>query len=357
MYQQPQRRFNPSFLRPISKPKTKHGFRIGEVYETKATSVLSFEVNELGNTHLLEDAAAVLKCQPNLEDINREITKRWGANAKAVWLCDCKAWAEELYGSGEDKANKVLLPQNAMVLSDIGADGKLYVYQGSEARERVNALFSFFSIEVKTQMKIKALNQIPWFIVLAAILGLNAFMNGATAEIRLPNALTQLLLYVALGYSLVWGVKKTSWVSSRAMTVFLMTGVFVLSTLVSWFITPGAALSTSLWLLTIVQLVLWVNMFTGWKSLPSLGMGLEPSILMLLFAVVAGVWINLLHLGWSQSLLWNLSIGTLCTGTLLNRWGKSNTDDAAAVICLVAILIAAYAAFAISGLTLTLLPI
>jgi hypothetical protein len=44
--------------------------------------VVPFEVEELGNTHIREEASKILQCEPTLEAVKKAITDKWGANAK-----------------------------------------------------------------------------------------------------------------------------------------------------------------------------------------------------------------------------------------------------------------------------------
>ena len=124
---------------PEKKKKEKGGWRVGDSQVTKADRVITFEAEELGNEHVVEEAARKLGTKPFLKEVLDAITKKWGANAEAVWLCDKKSDAEHNYGfSGRldetgktkpDSAFKVILPRNAEVLCDLEDEGKLYVYQ------------------------------------------------------------------------------------------------------------------------------------------------------------------------------------------------------------------------------------
>ena len=111
---------------------------MGEPQKTKAAGIIAFEVEELRNTHILDEAAKALGCENTLEVILEAIKTRWGDGAKAVWLCDKKRDAEKMYGSDLEtgkrfqEAEQVELPGNAEVISDLGSDGKLYVYSDQE---------------------------------------------------------------------------------------------------------------------------------------------------------------------------------------------------------------------------------
>jgi len=124
---------------PENKMKRKGGWRVGDSEVTKADRVITFEMEELGNEHVVEEASRKLGTKPFLKDVLEAIEKRWGANAQAVWLCDKKSDAEHNYGyagrldetgrTKPDSAFKVTLPSNAEVLCDLQDEGKLYVYQ------------------------------------------------------------------------------------------------------------------------------------------------------------------------------------------------------------------------------------
>ena len=52
------------------------GFRVGGEHGTfPATLVVPFEVEELGNEHILEEASKVLQCEPTLDAIKKAIIK------------------------------------------------------------------------------------------------------------------------------------------------------------------------------------------------------------------------------------------------------------------------------------------
>jgi len=103
------------------------GYRVGEPQVTNAKALVEFEVEELGNEHLLVDVGKALQCEPNLEAIKTVFDKRFGVDAEAMWLCDTPEWAEKRYGPGE--AYEVEIPSDAIVLSDLGPDGKLWIWR------------------------------------------------------------------------------------------------------------------------------------------------------------------------------------------------------------------------------------
>lgn len=102
------------------------GYRVGEPQETDAKKLIEFEVVESGNVPMLDDLAAALNCEPTLESIKTAIDRQFGADAIGMWLCDSPEWAEKRYGPGE--AYEVRIPVDAMVGTDLGPDGKLWIW-------------------------------------------------------------------------------------------------------------------------------------------------------------------------------------------------------------------------------------
>lgn len=99
------------------------GFRAGLPQETDAIRVIQFEVEELSNMHLLDDLARAFNCAPTLNAIKKAVERKFGAKAKAIWLCDTPANAQT-YGSDP---YPVQIPRDAILASDLGSDGKLWI--------------------------------------------------------------------------------------------------------------------------------------------------------------------------------------------------------------------------------------
>lgn len=114
------------------------GYRVGEPEETNAKKVMEFEVLELGNEHVLVDVAEALNTDPTLLSVNKAIDERFGSDAEAIWLCDTPEEAVKRYGPGE--AYEVRIPANAIVGSDLGPDGKLWIWRAHAEEERVAAV-------------------------------------------------------------------------------------------------------------------------------------------------------------------------------------------------------------------------
>lgn len=111
------------------------GYRVGTPEITKAADVIDFEVKQLGNTHIVEDAARALGTIPVVdateEAVIAEVEKRFGPDAVALWLVRDPEYANERYGPGV--VLKVTVPSDALVLSDLGEDGQLWVWPKAKA--------------------------------------------------------------------------------------------------------------------------------------------------------------------------------------------------------------------------------
>lgn len=114
------------------RPRRRHGYRVGEVAEANAINVLDFEIDELGNEHIITEAAKALHVEPTKEDVQQAIKERFGPDAQAIWLCSTRKRAEHMYGPGV--ADKIRIPRGAVVISDLGADGRLYVYRNQRLK-------------------------------------------------------------------------------------------------------------------------------------------------------------------------------------------------------------------------------
>jgi hypothetical protein len=202
---------------------------------------------------------------------------------------------------------------------------------------------------------VKLLDKMPWLIFLGVVLLLNTLLNYTSGHVNviLPNALTQMFLFVMLGFSLYKNRQKEM---NSSFNVFLMAGVFLLSTLLVWFNAGEGMLTASAWFLFLLQSFLLVITVSHWKDIKTLGTGVTwfyASLIFIMVFAVAGVWENYLHVGWSQSLLWNLSIAVTCFA-YLTRKGSKNVY---AVLALSGFLIAVIAAFGFAGQAMSLFPI
>lgn len=111
------------------------GYRIGgEIGVQGAMKTITFEVEELGNTAMVDYIAKALDCAPLLKEVEYKIASLWGPKAKAVWLCKSKADCIRIYGEGqsEEDVSTVTLPINAKVVCDLEDEGQLWIYSGEE---------------------------------------------------------------------------------------------------------------------------------------------------------------------------------------------------------------------------------
>lgn len=110
------------------------GYRVGEPQEQNAIKVIRFEVNELGNTHLLTEISKKLHVEPYLDPITSAIEKRFGRDATAMWLCDTLEQAKDRYGKcGEPYG--VVIPEDAIMVSNLGDDGKLWLWKTPKSED------------------------------------------------------------------------------------------------------------------------------------------------------------------------------------------------------------------------------
>ncbi len=103
------------------------GYRVGDPEEKNAKKLIEFEVEELGNEHLIQDLSTVLGTKATLQAVFNALHYRYGLDAVAMWLCDSPEWAVKRYGPGE--AYSVEIPVGAIVGSDLGPDGKLWIWR------------------------------------------------------------------------------------------------------------------------------------------------------------------------------------------------------------------------------------
>ena len=104
--------------------------------------VLEHEVEDMYNVHILEETCRELgiKCR-GLEDpanvrtcmgtAEREIERRFGADSKAVWL-GTRPDVRTRYCSPGEKPVQYAIPKGAMVMSDLGPDGTLFLFPREE---------------------------------------------------------------------------------------------------------------------------------------------------------------------------------------------------------------------------------
>lgn len=137
---------------------------------TRATDVIRFEVDELGNEHILDELREVLGLpgSATLEQSLSAVRDRFGENSRAVWLGTEEAVRELYCGVGEEPI-AVEIPGNAVLVSDLGHDGQLFLFPGrgrgttewaetgkleAEVRDEVERIFGGAKRELGVEAKL-----------------------------------------------------------------------------------------------------------------------------------------------------------------------------------------------------------
>lgn len=107
--------------------------------------VLEHEVEDMYNVHVLEETCGELgiECR-GLEDpaniracmeaAEREIGRRFGADSKAIWL-GTRSGVRTRYCAPGEKPVQYAIPKGAMVMSDLGPDGTLFLFPEEKGEE------------------------------------------------------------------------------------------------------------------------------------------------------------------------------------------------------------------------------
>lgn len=122
----------------------------GEFYGPQPfKKVLEHEVEDMYNVHVLEETCRELgiRCR-GLEDpanirvwmeaAEREIERRFGADSKAIWL-GTRSDVRTRYCTPGEKPVQYAIPKGAMVMSDLGSDGTLFLFPSEEVAGLVPA--------------------------------------------------------------------------------------------------------------------------------------------------------------------------------------------------------------------------
>ena len=70
------------------------------------------------------------KCNAVVRNFLKEKYK--GLELFCVWLCESPYNVKELYAHGDEEIIKVILPNNALLVSDLGYDGRLYIIHSGQ---------------------------------------------------------------------------------------------------------------------------------------------------------------------------------------------------------------------------------
>jgi len=122
-------------LTSAAAPAIGFGFRVGEPEKTRAVDVIKFEVEELGNDHMITDVAAALGTARDLASLEAAIRQRFGEDATGMWLCMDPEWAKKRYGPGD--LYKVMIPVDAIIGSDLGDDGQFWIWRKQPGQEEI----------------------------------------------------------------------------------------------------------------------------------------------------------------------------------------------------------------------------
>ena len=95
---------------------------------TKASEVLRFEIDELGNDHILTEimAAFGLPKTPTTEEAISLIERRFGVDAKVLWLATQES--VKRYCDEGEEPEYYDLPGGAVIISDLDAEGQLFLF-------------------------------------------------------------------------------------------------------------------------------------------------------------------------------------------------------------------------------------
>ena len=197
------------------------------------------------------------------------------------------------------------------------------------------------------------LEKIPYFAIVGVVLILSMLLYctnqpNFSSQI-LPTYLTQALVYIAFGYAFMKGHQRQGFI------VFLMALDWLMMQILIWS-NIGAALTASLWILCLFQLLLAYYFFTG-KSLKFAGEGGQVwayAGLWLVFAFGIGkLWVL-----WAtaQTLValpfWGLGIALISFGYIL----QPVEEEWSLPLKLIGLLLAVIAAFTVQAPGLTLIP-
>jgi hypothetical protein len=200
----------------------------------------------------------------------------------------------------------------------------------------------------KTTLKstMKFLEGAPWFAIIGVILVMNlalSFLGGNIAALwtALPTLIAA-MLYLTLGYLLQAGKYKESF------KVFLMAGIFAISTLLLWSKIAYEALEPSMWILFIAQLLLAGMILAKYKIPIFSGSGtwMYAAVFVILTASIGGAWVNIAAVPVAvqqlQQGLWAIAVASTSFGFIV-RPANKEVSTGLYVIGTAVALIAAFA--------------
>jgi hypothetical protein len=116
--------------------------------------VLEHEVEDMYNVHIVEETATALGIEgcrglkaeeghwENVrictEKVEKEIDKRFGSNSKSIWL-GTNVGVRARYCAPGERPTRYIIPENSLVMSDLGSDGALFLFPEYETELIVTA--------------------------------------------------------------------------------------------------------------------------------------------------------------------------------------------------------------------------
>lgn len=106
--------------------------------ERRAAIIVRYEVEEMGNEHIIEDACEALGLDDcNLDNILKAIEKEFGKDAMAIWLAT-KEYASKYYCGPGERPTAILIPENASIISDLKDEGALFIWKRQRTEKTVS---------------------------------------------------------------------------------------------------------------------------------------------------------------------------------------------------------------------------
>ena len=100
--------------------------------ERRAAIIVRYEVEEMGNEHIIEDACKALGLDDcNLDNVLKAIEKEFGPDAMAIWLAT-KEYASKYYCGPGERPTAILIPKDAVIISDLKDEGALFAWKRTE---------------------------------------------------------------------------------------------------------------------------------------------------------------------------------------------------------------------------------
>lgn len=100
--------------------------------ERRAAVIVRYEVEEMGNEHVVDEACKALGLDDcNLDNVLKAIEKEFGPDAMAIWLAT-KEYASKYYCGPGERPTAILIPEDAVIISDLKDEGALFTWKRTE---------------------------------------------------------------------------------------------------------------------------------------------------------------------------------------------------------------------------------